>query len=239
MSDQRAASARQPRIGLLAVLAVLLGSAAVGFIAYRLLPQPKHVYAVIKLPRQLPQGTPDIAVPAQEQPSRKIPVQLPEIRLPGIDGTVHRLADWKGRPLLVNFWATWCEPCRREMPLLKSLRREHAADRLEIVGIAVDYPEDVQKYAHAQGIDYPILIGDQGGLSAANAFGVDTVLPFSVFADRQGRVVTLKVGELHQDEVELILERVREVDSGKLSLEAAREQISEGVRRLHPLPATG
>ena len=239
MSDQHGASTRQARIGLPAVLAVLLGSAAVGFIAYRLLPQPRHAYAVIKLPTQLPQGTPDTAVPAQQQPSRKIPLQLPEIRLPSIDGTVRRLADWKGRPLLVNFWATWCEPCRREIPLLKALRREHAADRLEIVGIAVDYPKDVQKYAHAQGIDYPILIGDQGGLAAANAFGVDTVLPFSVFADQQGRVVTLKVGELHQDEAELILERVRDVDAGKLSLELAREQISEGIRRLRPAPGTG
>src|SRR5262249_22444913 len=166
---------------------VLFGSAAVGFVAYRLLPRPHPVHAVIKLPTQLPQGTEDTVVPAQEPPSppRKIPAQLPEIRLPDTDGTVHRLTDWKGRPLVVNFWATWCEPCRREIPLLKALRREHTPDRLEIVGIAVDYPDDVRKYAQAQGIDYPVLIGDQGGLAAVSAFGVDTVLPFSVSADRQ------------------------------------------------------
>jgi hypothetical protein len=77
-----------------------------------------------------------------------------------------------------------------------------------------------------------VLIGDQGGLGAVTAFGVDTVLPFSVFADRQGRVVTLKVGELHSDEAKLILDRVREVDAGRLTLQVAREQISEGIRHL-------
>jgi hypothetical protein len=61
---------------------------------------------------------------------------------------------------------------------------------------------------------------------------MEPVLPFTVFADRQGRVVTLRVGELHQDEAELILERVRDVDAGKLTLPVAREQISEGVRGL-------
>jgi thiol-disulfide isomerase/thioredoxin len=161
-----------------------------------------------------------------------VPEQLPEIRLPGIDGAVHSLTDWKGRPLVVNFWATWCDPCRREIPLLKTLRHEHAGDRLEIVGIAVDYPDEVRKYAQTHGIDYPLLVGDEGGLEAVNAFGMETVLPFSVFADRQGRIVTLKVGELHQDEAELILDRVRAVDAGTLAVASAREQISEGIRRL-------
>jgi thiol-disulfide isomerase/thioredoxin len=157
---------------------------------------------------------------------------LPDIALPGPDGVTHRLADWKGRPVLVNFWATWCEPCRREIPLLKSLRQEHAAEGLQVVGIAVDSPEAVRQYTAEHGIDYPVLIGEQGGLAAVSAFGMDTVLPFSVFADRQGRIVTLKIGELHRDEAELILERLREVDAGTLTLSVASEQISAGVRRL-------
>ena len=142
------------------------------------------------------------------------------------------LADWRGKPLAINFWATWCDPCRREIPLLKALRREHAADRLEIVGIAVDSPDEVLKYARAHGIDYPVLVGDQGGLEAVSAFGMETALPFSVFADRHGRIVTLKVGELHRDEAELILDRVRAVDAGTLPLATARVQITEGIRRL-------
>jgi thiol-disulfide isomerase/thioredoxin len=232
VSDQGAARSRQARIGLLALAAVLLASAAAGFIAYRLLPQRRYVHAVIELPKQRQPVNADTDLPTEEPaPPTKVPEQLPEIRLPGTDGIVHRLADWRGRPLVVNFWATWCEPCRREIPLLKALRRERAADSLEIVGIAVDYPDDVRKYAQTHGIDYPVLIGDQG-LGAVTAFGVDTVLPFSVFADRQGRVVTLKVGELRPDEAKLILDRVREVDAGTLTLKVAREQISEGIRHL-------
>jgi thiol-disulfide isomerase/thioredoxin len=145
---------------------------------------------------------------------------------------VHKLSDWKGKPLVVNFWATWCDPCRREIPLLKLLRREHAAEGLEIVGIAVDQAEDVRKYAKTHAVDYPILIGEEGGLAAASALGMDTVLPFSVFADAQGHVVTLKVGELHEDEARLILARLRDVETGRLTLPAAREQIAAGVRRL-------
>ena len=234
MSAQPAAGFRHTTIGLLMLTAVLLASAAVGFIAYRLLPRPGSVHTVAATAASPSTAAGDTAI-AAEGPAptpRKVPVELPEIRLPDTDGTLRRLADWKGHPLVVNFWATWCEPCRREIPLLRTLRREHAVDGLEIVGIAVDYPDDVRKYAQAHGIDYPVLIGDQGGLAAASAFGMDTVLPFSVFADRQGRLVTLKVGELHQDEASLILERIREVDAGKLALPLAREQISEGVRRL-------
>jgi thiol-disulfide isomerase/thioredoxin len=161
-----------------------------------------------------------------------VPDELPDIRLPGTDGAMHKLSDWKGKPLVVNFWATWCDPCRREIPLLKVLRREHAGDGLEIVGIAVDQAEDVRNYAKAHAIDYPVLVGEEGGLAAANALGMETVLPFSVFADAQGHVVTLKIGELHQDEAELILDRLRDLETGRLTLPAAREQIAVGVRRL-------
>ena len=158
---------------------------------------------------------------------------MPDLALPGPDGVVHRLSEWRGRPLLINFWATWCEPCRREIPLLRALRHEREADALQVVGIAVDYPAAVRKYAAARAIDYPVLVGEQGGLAAVSAFGMDTVLPFSVFADPGGRVVALKVGELHRDEAEFILDRLQEVSRGRLSLPAARQAISEGIARLN------
>src|SRR6185437_15145815 len=70
--------------------------------------------------------------------------------------------------------------------LLKTLHHEREADGLQVVGIAVDYPAAVRKYAAARAIDYPVLVGEQGGLAAVSAFGMDTVLPFSVFADPGG-----------------------------------------------------
>jgi thiol-disulfide isomerase/thioredoxin len=175
---------------------------------------------------------PTASEPAEEiaalSPS-KVPERLPDIRLPGLDGKVHRLTDWKGRPLVINFWATWCEPCRREIPLLQSLRRKYAANGLEIVGIGIDQVDPVRKYSSDHGIEYPLLLGEREGLEAAKAFGMETVLPFSVFSDREGRVVTLKIGELHRDEAELILDRIRDVDAGRLSLAAAQAQISTGI----------
>ena len=105
--------------------------------------------------------------------------------MPDSNGTLHKLSEWKGRPLMVNFWATWCDPCRREIPLLKSLRQT-LGKSLEVVGIAVDFKDAVLDYTRKIGIDYPVLIGEKDGMAAIDAFGMDTVFPFTVFADGRG-----------------------------------------------------
>jgi thiol-disulfide isomerase/thioredoxin len=163
---------------------------------------------------------------------RAIPVKLPNISLADTDGVKHALSEWKGRPLLINFWATWCEPCRREIPLLKTLRHERAPDGVEVVGIAVDFRDAVQRYAREMAIDYPVLVGEQDGLEAIAAFGMDTVFPFTVFADAQGRIVTLKIGELHADEGRFILDQVKGIDQGRIDLPAARKSITDGIAAL-------
>jgi thiol-disulfide isomerase/thioredoxin len=164
--------------------------------------------------------------------ARTIPTDVPNISLADSDGVKHALSEWKGRPLLINFWATWCAPCRREIPLLKTLRHERAADGVEIVGIAVDFRDAVQHYAREMGIDYPVLVGEQDGLDAIAAFGMDTVFPFTVFTDRQGRIVTLKIGELHADEARFILDEVKAIDQGRTELAAAKKEIADGVAAL-------
>jgi peroxiredoxin len=210
---------------LLLIAGVLLLSAALGFLAYRVTRPPQALYATA--PARPPAPLPD-ATPAPRMPER-----LPQIELPGLDGRTHRLAEWTGRPLVVNFWATWCDPCRREIPLLRTLRHERAPEGLEVIGIAVDSADAARTYAAKEGIDYPVLVGEEGALAAVGAFGMEPVLPFSVFADRQGRILTLKIGELHRDEAELILERLRDLDAGKLTLADAREQLSAGMQRLN------
>jgi thiol-disulfide isomerase/thioredoxin len=169
---------------------------------------------------------------ADEPRRNPIPETLPAIALPDRDGVTRPLSQWKGRPVLINFWATWCGPCREEIPLLKTLRNERSADRLEIIGIAIDQRDAVLRYAREIGIDYPILIGEKEGYAAAEAFGVSLVLPFSVFADSQGRIVTLKIGELHANEAAFILDRVRDIDGQRLTLPVARQQIADKMRRL-------
>jgi thiol-disulfide isomerase/thioredoxin len=213
-------------------IAVLVAALACGYGYYRF-SKPHHPTLYAAPPAAQTRTAP---VATQTPVARKIPERIPDLTLPGLDGTSHRLSEWSGHPLLVNFWATWCEPCRREIPLLKSLRSEHVAKRLEIVGIAIDYRDPVRKYVIDNRMNYPVLLGEHGGLEAAAAFGMDTVLPFSVFADAGGQVVALKVGELHRDEAELILDRMGKLDSGSLSVQAARDQIGAAIAARAAVP---
>lgn len=169
---------------------------------------------------------------ARAEPARTIPMVLPELTLPDANGVAHRLSDWAGHPLVVNFWATWCEPCRREIPLLIRLRHERAARGVAIVGIAIDFRAAVVKYAAAAAIDYPLLIGEDAGFKTVDAFGMQLVFPFTVFADRKARVVAVKVGELHQDEADFILDRIQDVDQGVLSLSQAKDAIAARLKDL-------
>ncbi len=73
--------------------------------------------------------------------------------------------------MIINFWATWCAPCRREIPLLKKIQAERGGEGFQIVGVAVDFRDDVLKYAKEIGIDYPLLIGEEDGLDAVTKFG--------------------------------------------------------------------
>ena len=235
MSEPGAARAPGPVPGALLTIAVLLGCAGGGFLLQRLT-HPARPGLYPARPAVPPAAGPAVTAVAADPsapPARQIPDQLPDIPLPAPDGVLHRLSEYHGKLLLVNFWATWCEPCRREIPVLQALRRERAGNGVEVVGIALDHRADVVKYASDRHMTYPLLVGEKGGLEVVNALGMDTVLPFSVFADRTGRIVTLKIGELHADEARLILDRMGDLDAGRIGLQAVREQIEAGISRLN------
>lgn len=160
----------------------------------------------------------------------KLAATLPNFTLADRDGKQRSLADWPNRSLIVNFWATWCGPCRKEIPLLKTLQRDHAGEGFQVIGVAVDFRDAVLEYARQMQIDYPLLIGEQEALDAASSFGIEAFgLPFTVFSDAQGRVVAAHMGELTAEEADLILGAIRQVNSGTQTLEQARATIEAGL----------
>lgn len=172
--------------------------------------------------------TDDPATPAR----KSIPDTLPDITLANLEGKPTPLASFAGRPLMVNFWATWCAPCRREIPLLNRIRAERKAQNAEIVGIAVDFKEDVAKFVKQVPVEYPLLVGEEDGLAAAEAFGMGMAFPFSIFVDSQNRILTVKIGELHEDEANFAFDRLRDIDNGVLTREAAQAAVADAFREM-------
>jgi thiol-disulfide isomerase/thioredoxin len=166
-------------------------------------------------------------------PSPKIPDRLPQFSLADRAGKATSIASFGGKSLIINFWATWCAPCRSEIPLLETLHSEWAGREVSVVGIAVDYRDKVLEFADRFKIGYPLLIGEQDALDAAAAFGVESpVFPFTVFTDRRGEVVALFIGELHRPQAELILSQVQSLNKDLIQLPEARRAITEGLRGL-------
>lgn len=128
--------------------------------------------------------------------------QLPHISFPDLSGKQHALREWQGHKLLINFWATWCAPCRKEMPELVSLQSEFKQQNLIIVGIALDDRSQVRSYLRKNPVNYPVLLAPESGsmLSAelGNRMGV---VPFSVFVDVDGVVEFTKMGMVNKDMV--------------------------------------
>jgi thiol-disulfide isomerase/thioredoxin len=126
----------------------------------------------------------------------------PAFSLTSLDGKKVSLADYKGRPVLVNFWATWCGPCKVEMPWFEEFRKQYAPQGFEILGLAddVDAGKDtITKVAQKTGVTYPILLTDG---KVQTAYGGLDVLPMSFYVDRNGVVVEQTAGLGSKDEIE-------------------------------------
>jgi thiol-disulfide isomerase/thioredoxin len=124
-----------------------------------------------------------------------------------MDGAALSLQQWRGKVLIVNFWATWCAPCREEIPGFIKLQSSHGGRGVQFVGVAVDTPERVAAYAREMGINYPLSVGGLEIMELARAAGDRAdVLPFSVVIDRSGRVIDTTVGILRPEKLEKLLQ---------------------------------
>lgn len=125
-----------------------------------------------------------------------------------VEGRLHSSGEWKGRLVLLNFWATWCPPCREEIPLLVEAQRRHGGAGLQVIGVAFDSAAEVTTFARGQGINYPLLIGGDQFLAIMGQHGNRSgSLPYSVLLGRDGAIVAQKLGAYKGRELEELLQK--------------------------------
>jgi thiol-disulfide isomerase/thioredoxin len=131
------------------------------------------------------------------------------LKMDSLDGGGNRkLADWKGKAVVLNFWATWCQPCRQEIPLLVKLQAQYAGQGLQVIGIATDETDEksVQAFLKRMVVNYPMLMGTDDVGTMVAAFGGTLIgLPYTLVLDRNGKVLNIHAGELHPAEAEQLV----------------------------------
>lgn len=135
------------------------------------------------------------------------PVAAPDFALKDLDGKPVRLSDYRGKAVVINFWATWCPPCRHEIPWFIELQKQYGPHGLQIIGVSMDEsgPAAVKKFADAMGINYKVVMGDG---AVAHSFGSVRVLPTTVYVDRSGKIVSTVPGLISKQEIEGIIQRL-------------------------------
>jgi len=172
-------------------------------------------------------GTYFIKVDNQEEillPTEAAPdAAVVQFSLPDISGVQRESSEWQGKARMINFWATWCAPCRREIPLLKKTQEEQAANNVQVIGIAVDFPEEVAAYAEEAQFNYPILVGQEDAMAIAETTGIDFIgMPFTMIVAPSGELIKAHIGEIVESHIEQILEVFEDLEQGRVDIVGAR-----------------
>ena len=131
------------------------------------------------------------------------------LALPDLDGATQQLGQWRGKVLVVNFWATWCEPCREEMPEFVRAQEEFGSRGLQFIGIAVDQTDRAASFAHELKLNYPVLIGGYDSIELSRSLGNRLVaLPFTIVIDRDGNIAHTQLGPLKKDQLRSIVAKL-------------------------------
>jgi peroxiredoxin len=134
--------------------------------------------------------------------------RAPDFSLRSVEGKKVSLSDYRGKAVLINFWATWCAPCKIEMPWLVELRKQYASQGFEILGVSEDDADTprtkLAKFGLEQGLNYPLLVGDD---AVSRKYGGVEFLPTSYFVGRDGKIVAETAGLVSKDEVEASIKK--------------------------------
>ena len=146
---------------------------------------------------------------APRTPAAPAVAALWQLGFPDPQGQTQQLAQWRGQVVVLNFWASWCAPCREEMPDFAALRRQYRPDGVEFLGIAIDNPANVAQFLQRQPVDYPILIGEGAAHSLARQLGNPSgALPYTIVLDRNGNIVLSHLGRLSRATLEATLRKI-------------------------------
>ena len=181
------------------------------------------LFYAAKLPVQVPADAPDTGAPGGGVPGTAV---YPSFQLADMSGELRDFSEWEGKHRLLNFWATWCAPCRREIPLLKAFQDEHGANGVQVLGIAVDFMAPVIEYADEARFNYPILVGEQDAMAVAESSGVEFIgLPFTMLVAADGELIGTHMGEIHQEQLDEIAALLQQLDRGDIDKDTVRSSV--------------
>jgi len=178
---------------------------------------------------QLPTNDDNNSIPKKLDQSVSTEKQiLRDFELIGLDGSIHQSSQWNNKSKLINFWATWCAPCRREIPLLNKTQNNYSDMPIQIIGIAVDLFDDVISYSKETEFNYPILIGEEDAIAIAEDSGVDFIgLPFTMVVTKDNEILKTHIGEIKKHHIEIITQVMQDIRSGEITTSQAKKQLGK------------
>lgn len=138
--------------------------------------------------------------------NQQLNLQAQDFSLVDVEGKMHQFSEWSNKVRVLNFWATWCPPCRKETPMFVELQEELGDKGLQFVGVAIDEKDKVLDFMDSYGVNYPMLIGTEDAIKVAELYGNRFgALPWTVVVDRSGKIVHAQGGEFTRQKAQAVI----------------------------------